>query len=144
MHTSPCQDIPIVLRATTLSSAPRTTLRILAHAANANGNGSLARVFVVGCWAEPRLALGPGAVGVGLGHHPACSSEWRAQNLANPRARGRLAHLQPLWAAVELLTAEALRAAVLPTRCGGGGGPGCTAFVMDPDVVLAVGAVRRA
>ena len=137
----PCHDIPIVFRATHLSSPPSLTLRLLERAALANGNGS--RVYVVGCW-DGRLPLLHGAVGVGLGSHPACSAAWRAKNLANPHARGRLAHLQPVWAAVELLTAEALSSAVLPARCRGTSGPGCTAFVMDPDVLLAHSSVRRA
>ena len=140
-HPEACADIPIVFRATHLSSPPSVTLRLLERAALASGNSS--RVYIVGCW-EGHVPLPHGAVGVGLGHHPACSAAWRAKNLANPHARGRLAHLQPVWAAVELLTAEALSSAVLPARCRGRSGPGCTAFVMDPDVILAHGSVRRA
>ena len=140
-HPDACADIPIVFRATHLSSPPSFTLRLLERAALASGNSS--RVYIVGCW-EGHVPLPHGAVGVGLGRHPACSAAWRAKNLANPHARGRLAHLQPVWAAVELLTAEALSSAVLPARCRGRSGPGCTAFVMDPDVILAHGSVRRA
>ena len=140
-HPDACGDIPIVFRATHLSSPPSFTLRLLEKATLASGNSS--RVYVVGCW-DGHVPLPHGAVGVGLGRHPACSAAWRAKNLANPHARGRLAHLQPVWAAVDLLTAEALSSAVLPARCRGRSGPGCTAFVMDPDVILAHGSVRRA
>ena len=69
--TSPCADVPIVIRATTLTYVPRSTLRLLPLATREH------RVFVVGCWATPLLQLEHGALGIGMGSHPACSAAWR-------------------------------------------------------------------
>ena len=141
---SACQEVPIVMRATTFEYVTSSTRQLAAYAASTQK----VDVFVVGCWSGT-LNLS-GAVGIGLQHHPACNATWRHMTLGNPQARARLAAspLQPIWGAVELLTAAALELpAVLPrcrpTHLSPRRGPGCTAFIIDPDVLLpTVGTVQ--
>ena len=138
-----CHDVPIVLRATHLDYVPPHTARLAAIAAE---RGST-RVFAVGCW-DGSIPLGGGAWGVGLGRHVACRDWWREANLRNVRGRARLGPLQPMWGAVELLTAAALELPLVLPNCRREAqrqsGPGCVAFVADPDVLLSGRSVRDA
>ena len=145
--------MPVVMRATTLDYIPKTTRALAAYAAASQGP-----VFVVGCWRREHFELDGGPVGarraiaIGFGaSHPACNVTWRRMALFNPRARSRLAPLQPIWGAVEILTASALAHPLVLPRCprredgGGRRGPDCMAFVIDPDVLLpTAGTVRAA
>ncbi len=137
---SGCAAVPIVVRATT-STALHSTARDLAVAASSSNGG--ATVHVSGCWqaapfAHPRLAL------ISLSSEPACDERWQRRHLFNKRSRHRLAAHQVAWAASDLLTAAAvrhvLRASCAPPHVSGAG---CTAFVIDPDVLL-LGSVAAA
>lgn len=173
--SSACERVPVVVRATHLTHVPTSTWRI----AQANARRVDSPLYIVGCWPpHAQHAVGaplrqhnrheaPSTVhSIGLGGvHPACDPSWRERHLVNRRATNRLRHSQPIWAAVELLTAAAARHVLRPTCPGiaASGGPnassgirsattgaedvptpalpratgrGCTAFVIDPDVLL--------
>ena len=101
-----------------------------------------ASIYVSGCWSDTDLMVGLSerVHGIGLSSHPACSAQWRKQRLSNPASTARLQRMQPIWAAVDVLTAHAAQR-ILRTTCRGRlgsarRGAGCTAFVVDPDVLL--------
>ena len=75
-----------------------------------------------------------------MGRHVACRDWWREANLRNVRGRARLGPLQPMSGAVELLTAAALELPLVLPNCRREAqrqsGPGCVAFVADPDVLF--------
>ena len=145
-----CGEVPIVVRATTESFLHPQVVRIAEHNAKVTGAG----VVLAGCWQprsddiEHRRGASSSAVGTaGLAAHTACSRAWRSTHLRNPQAVMRLARMQPVWAAVDILTSAAAEM-VLRTTCYNKGrarrGRGCTAFVVDPDVLLDGDAIRVA
>ena len=70
-----CRDVPIVLRASTLEYVHPKTLEFVSVVSAAASSTPTARLFAIGCWAQPRLALGNGAVGIGLGGRHVRSSQ---------------------------------------------------------------------
>ena len=132
MALSSCGAIPIVLRASTLEYVPPTTRKLAAFAAGSQG----VPVYAVTCSFKPRLNLTSGAVSIGLGGHNACNETWAFKHLFNPNSRARLAPMLPMWGAVEILTAAAMRLILPLCSSRRRTGAGCTAFVIDPDVFL--------
>ena len=107
-----CDDLPVIVRSTTLTRVPHSTLRIAA--ANAASTGL--SVYISGCWPSSHSASeAPGMHFIGLASSAACDPAYRELRLRNPTAKQRLARLQPMWAAVELLTAQAALRVLGPT-----------------------------
>lgn len=100
-----CDDFPIVVRATTREFLSPSTLRIAEYNHRATGQ----RVYVIGCWpAQERREVSAGVHSVGLAAHPACSSVYRERHYRNVHSHARLARWQSTWAAVDVLTHEAV------------------------------------
>lgn len=127
-----CAAVPILLRPTTLAFLHPQVLRIAAS----NAARMKAEVYVSGCWSDTDLVgLRERVHSIGLSSHPACSAQWQKQWLYNAASTARLKRMQPIWAAVDVLTAHAAQR-ILRTTCryrlgSARRGVGCTAFVVD-------------
>ena len=84
-----CENVPIIVRATTSTSILQATARIAAH----NTLSTQHPVYIVGCWGknarEPSLP--PSVFTISMADHLACRPEFREDAYRNPRARARLA-----------------------------------------------------